>query len=60
MIALGVLNLLLAGFIVATVPASALTLPGYVLGISLLFGGVTAITAGLAHRKGAPAFSLGA
>ena len=58
MIALGVVNLLLAGFIVATVPLSALTLPGYVLGISLLFGGVLAIASGLAHKKGAPAFSL--
>lgn len=58
MIAMGVLNLLLAGFIVATVPLSALTLPGYVLGISLLFGGIMAIAAGLAHKKGAPAFSV--
>jgi uncharacterized membrane protein HdeD (DUF308 family) len=58
MIAMGVLNLLLASFIVATVPFSALTLPGFVLGTSLLFGGVMAIAAGLAHKKGAPAFSL--
>lgn len=58
MIALGVLNVLLAIFILATVPVSALTLPGYVLGLSLLFGGATAIASGLAHKRGAPAFSL--
>lgn len=58
MIALGVLNILLAILILATVPFSALTLPGYVLGLSLLFGGALAIASGLAHRKGAPAFSL--
>lgn len=56
MLLLGALNLLLAIFILATVPLSALTLPGYVLGLSLLFGGVTAIASGLAHRKGAAAF----
>lgn len=59
MLALGVLNVLLAIFIVATVPLSALTLPGYVLGLSLVFGGVTGIASGLAHRKGASAVSLG-
>ena len=59
MIALGVLNILLAIFIVATVPLSALTLPGYVLGLSLLFGGAAAIASGLAHRKGAPPFAIG-
>jgi uncharacterized membrane protein HdeD (DUF308 family) len=58
MLALGVLNLLLAGLIVWTVPYSALTLPGYVLGLSLLFGGVTAIGSALHHRKGASAFAL--
>lgn len=58
MIALGLVNLLLAIVIVATVPLSALALPGYVLGISLLFGGALAIASALAHRKGAPAFSL--
>lgn len=58
MIALGALNLLLAILILATVPLSALTLPGYVLGLSLLFGGVTAIASGLAHKKGAPAFAV--
>jgi uncharacterized membrane protein HdeD (DUF308 family) len=58
MVLLGVLNVVLAVLIVWTVPLSALTLPGYVLGLSLLFGGGTAIAAALAHRKGAPAFAL--
>lgn len=48
MLALGVL----------TVPFSALTLPGYVLGLSLLFGGVAAIGAAMHHRKGTNAFAL--
>lgn len=58
MLALGVLNLVLAVLIVMTVPFSALTLPGYVLGLSLLFGGVAAIGAAIHHRKGASAFAL--
>jgi len=57
MIGLGVVNIVLAVVVLATLPFSALTLPGYILGISFLFGGVTAVTAALAHRKGAPAFS---
>ncbi len=52
MIALGVVNLVLAGVVLATLPFSALTLPGYVLGISFLFGGATATAAALAHRRG--------
>jgi uncharacterized membrane protein HdeD (DUF308 family) len=58
MIALGILNLILAGLIVATVPFSALTLPGYILGLSFLFGGIASIAAGIDHRRGAPAFSV--
>jgi uncharacterized membrane protein HdeD (DUF308 family) len=42
MIALGVVNIVLAVIVLATLPWSALTLPGYVLGISFLFGGVAA------------------
>ena len=57
MIALGVINILLAVYVLATLPWSALTLPGFILGISFLFGGVTAIAAALNHRKGAPAFA---
>jgi len=58
MIALGVVNLILAAFVFATLPYSALTLPGYILGISFLFGGITSIVAGMAHRRGTPAFAV--
>lgn len=58
MIALGVLNILLALFVLATLPWSAMTLPGYILGLSFLFGGITAIASALDHKKGASAFSL--
>ena len=58
LIALGVVNLLLALFIVLTVPFSALTLPGYLLGISFVFGGAAAIMAANDHRSGAPAFAV--
>jgi uncharacterized membrane protein HdeD (DUF308 family) len=58
MIALGVLNVPIALFVLGTVPWSALTLPGYILGASFLFGGVTGIMAGLDHRRGAAAFAV--
>jgi uncharacterized membrane protein HdeD (DUF308 family) len=58
MIVLGVLNILLAIFIMATVPWSALTLPGFILGLSFLVGGITAVTAASDHRKGADAFAM--
>ncbi|ONF95139.1 HdeD family acid-resistance protein [Sphingomonas jeddahensis] len=58
MVALGVVNILLALFIIGTVPFSALTLPGFILGVSFLFGGVTAIMAGIDHRAGASAFTF--
>ncbi len=58
MIVLGVLNILLAIFIMVTVPWSALTLPGFILGVSFLVGGITAITAASDHRKGADAFAI--
>ncbi|WP_375270417.1 HdeD family acid-resistance protein [Sphingomonas sp.] len=58
LIALGIINVLLALFILATVPFSALTLPGYILGISFIFGGITSITAAADHRKGASAFAV--
>jgi len=57
-IALGVVNLLLAIYVFATLPFSALTLPGFILGISFVFGGVTSIMHALAHREGAHAFSI--
>lgn len=58
MIAMGAINLLLAALIVATVPLSALTLPGYILGLSFLFGGVASVAAGIDHRQGAAAFAV--
>ena len=58
MIVLGIVNLVLAAIVLATLPWSALTLPGYVLGISFLLGGATSIGAALAHRKGEPAFAV--
>lgn len=57
MLLLGAVNILLAAYVLAALPWSALTLPGFVLGISFLLGGVQAIVAGLAHRRGAPAFA---
>lgn len=56
MIALGAINILLAAFILATVPWSALTLPGFILGVSFMMGGATAIATASDHRKGAEAF----
>ncbi|WP_174296367.1 HdeD family acid-resistance protein [Sphingomonas bacterium] len=58
MLALGAINVILAVLIFATMPGSALTLPGTLLGISLLLGGFGEIRAASAHRAGAPAFSL--
>jgi uncharacterized membrane protein HdeD (DUF308 family) len=60
LLALGVVNVLLALFILATVPFSALTLPGFILGISFVFGGVTQIMAAADHRSGASAFAVSA
>lgn len=50
MLALGVVNLLLAGYIIYTMPVSALTLPGMVLGVSFLFSGITWTMFALDHR----------
>ena len=57
MIALGVVNILLAIYVLATLPWSALTLPGFILGISFVFGGVTSILSALHHKKGAKPFA---
>ncbi len=57
MILLGVVNIILAIVVFATMPVSALTLPGYILGISFLFGGITSIIGALSHRSGAEAFA---
>lgn len=59
MIVLGVLNILVAIYIVAFFPITVPTLPGFVLGLTLLFGGATAIASALAHKKGASAFATG-
>lgn len=56
MIVLGMVNIVLAIVIVMTVPLSALTLPGFILGLSFVFGGAASIAAGVDHRRGAPAF----
>lgn len=58
MLLLGGVNILLALLIISTVPFSALTLPGFVLGVSFLFSGVAAVMAGLDHRAGAAAFTF--
>jgi len=57
MIALGIINILLAAYVLVMLPWAALALPGFILGISFLFGGVTAVMSALAHKKNAPAFS---
>ena len=59
MIVFGVINLLFALWIVATVPWSALTLPGFLLAFAFLFGGGMEIVAAFQHRTGAPAFATG-
>jgi uncharacterized membrane protein HdeD (DUF308 family) len=58
MIALGVVNVLLALVILATISWTALTLPGYILGISFLFAGLVEVTRASNHRKGAAAFAV--
>jgi uncharacterized membrane protein HdeD (DUF308 family) len=57
MIVLGVVNILLAIYVLATLPWSALTLPGFILGISFLLGGVASAASALNHKKGAKAFA---
>ena len=58
MIALGVVNVLLALYVLATIGWSAAVLPGFILGISFLFGGVHSISSALHHKKGASAFAV--
>lgn len=57
MIVLGVVNILLAIYVLATLPWSALTLPGFILGISFLLGGVASVASALNHKTGAQAFA---
>jgi uncharacterized membrane protein HdeD (DUF308 family) len=42
LVLLGILNVVLAVWIIWGIPFTAMTLPGYVLGISFLFSGITA------------------
>ena len=58
MIALGVVNVILALLILATISWTALTLPGYILGISFLLAGVVEVNRASNHRKGAAAFAV--
>ena len=58
MIVLGIVNILLALYVLATLPFSSLTLPGFILGISFIFGGIAAISSALNHKKGATAFAV--
>ncbi|KQM56993.1 MULTISPECIES: HdeD family acid-resistance protein [unclassified Sphingomonas] len=51
MLLLGALNIVLAILLYTTVPWSALTLPGYILGASFLFGGIVAIMGALSDRR---------
>jgi len=58
MIALGVVNILLALLILATISWTALTLPGYILGISFLLAGFVEVARAVNHRRGAAAFAV--
>lgn len=54
LIAMGLINVLLMVWIVSALPVSGLILPGTVLAISLLIGGIGAIAGALAMRDGHP------
>ncbi|MCM8730654.1 HdeD family acid-resistance protein [Hephaestia sp. GCM10023244] len=56
MIALGLVNLLLALLVLATISWSAMTLPGYILGLSFLIAGIVEIARARAHRAHAQTF----
>jgi uncharacterized membrane protein HdeD (DUF308 family) len=58
MITLGLVNIVLALLILATISWSAQTLPGYILGISFLFAGVVEVIRAINHRTGAAAFAI--
>src|SRR3977135_116539 len=48
----GIMDILIAGFIIAGLPGSALWALGLLVGINMLFGGATLIGMALAARKG--------
>jgi len=58
MIVLGAVNILLALYVLATIGWSAAVLPGFILGISFLFGGAHSIASALHHKRGAAAFAV--
>ncbi|HXO70241.1 MAG TPA: HdeD family acid-resistance protein, partial [Bradyrhizobium sp.] len=49
----GIMDILIAGIIIAGLPGSALWALGLLVGINMLFGGATLIGMALAARKGA-------
>ncbi|WNO52462.1 HdeD family acid-resistance protein [Stakelama saccharophila] len=51
MLFLGVLNLALVALILLTGPYSALTLPGYIIGLSFLVSGITVTANAISHRQ---------
>lgn len=58
MIALGIVNILLAIYVVATLGVTGLLLPGFILGISFVGSGIVSIVSAGDHRKGAEAFAI--
>lgn len=58
LIAMGVINVVLMLWIVSSLPVSGLILPGTLLAISLLIGGIGAIASAMAMRDGGPAATL--
>jgi len=58
MVVLGAVNILLALYVLATIGWSAAVLPGFILGVSFLLGGVNSILSALHHKKGASAFAV--
>ncbi|MGK6319745.1 HdeD family acid-resistance protein [Sphingomonas sp. DT-204] len=57
-VALGVIDVLLGFYVVFMLPLASLAVPGFILGMSFVLGGVIAIMQALSHRKGAAAFAI--
>lgn len=51
LISMGVINILLDIFLLVTLPTSAVTLPGFILAISFIYGGIVAIMVALGYRS---------
>lgn len=58
LIAMGVVNVVLMLWIVSSLPVSGLILPGTLLAISLLIGGIGALASAIAMRDGQPVATL--